>query len=165
MNLQVLRPSRKVLHSGDIFVWRILRSDFGFGRVVKTDCHEVDEPPNMILIYIYKSRSSAKEPVPELCCDKLLLPPKLINRLPWSRGYFEVIENRPLGAGDVLPVHCFHDKSWVKETYVNEYGIKLQRRTEPCGLFAMSSFRTIDTAISEALGIAPHPDNLPKPRA
>ena len=53
-------------------------------------------------MYIYDAFSPVKERIPELNKDKLLLPPLLTNRLAWSNGYFETIENHPLGPMDVL---------------------------------------------------------------
>lgn len=38
--------------------------------------------------------------------DRLLIAPIYINRLGWSRGYFETVGNRPLVPEDLLTQHC-----------------------------------------------------------
>jgi hypothetical protein len=158
MNLEVLRPSRKRLVPGDVFVYRLHGRDYGYGRVIRTDCRFFGG--GTVLIYIYAAFSPRKEHIPVLSRDKLLIPPVLINRLPWSRGYLETIECRPLGPDDVLPVHCFWSPAHVDEQYFNEDNGRLRQRTDPCGMHALSSFRTLDTRISVALGIPPSPDNV-----
>jgi len=160
MNMQVLKPSRKYPQPGDIFTYRLKGRDFGYGRVVRTDCLFGGER-DVILIYIYNVMSAAKLEIPELSRDGLLIPPKLINRLPWWHGYFETLCNRPLGPSDVLRIHCFSEGK--RGPYVEEDRQRLGRRSEPCGWYGLSSFRTIDSAISRALGVEPSPDTVPPP--
>lgn len=129
--------------------------DYLFGRVVKI-------VPKMLLgikgplIYIYKTRSPTPTPVPELNTGDLLVPPIGTNFLPWSRGYFQFIEHRPLCPSDVLKSHCFYDPS--RRKCYDEEGGELAKRTEPCGFFGIESYRTIDDAVSRALGIPLVPD-------
>lgn len=87
MNMQILKPSRRPLKAGDIFVYRIKGHDFGFGRVISTDTN-IGGGGGTIVIYIYDAFSKHKKEIPKLDKRKLLLPPLGINRLPWSRGYF-----------------------------------------------------------------------------
>jgi len=162
MNMQILKPSRKRLQPGDIFVYKIKGHDFGYGRVIRTDCM-FGGSGGTILLYIYSAFSSVKQRIPELSKDRLLLTPQLTNRLPWSRGYFETIENRPLGPADVLRVHCFYTDIYIRRRYLDEDGNRLRRRSEPCGSYGLSSFKTLDVKISMALGIEPSPDTLPPP--
>ena len=159
-NLRILKESRKPVHPGDIFVLQVFDDEYLFGRVVRTDATIVSMR-DVILIYIYNVRSRSKTPIPALPPDKLLIPPKFINRLPWSRGYFETVAHVPLQKDDLLPVHCFlmprpSERTPIK--YLDEYDRELDRRYEPCGFQALGSFRTVDDDISKALGIPVAPD-------
>jgi len=80
----------------------------------------------------------------------------MTNRLPWSKGYFEFVENRSLGPTDVLPQHCFKDD--VRWGYRDERGDRLERPVEPGGEWGLHSYRTIDDEISKALGIPLAPE-------
>ena len=86
--------------------------------------------------------------------DRLLFAPLVINRLPWSRGYFETIANLPLGEGQVLKQHCFE----ANGRYYDEKDRELPGPTAPCGLRGLESFRTVDDSVSQALGIPLAPD-------
>lgn len=154
LNLEKLTPSRKRLKIGDIFVLKPKTHPYCFGKIICIDA-KIGGFENCILIYIYNKFSNNKFNIPELNPKDLLIPPCAINRLPWSRGYFETIENRPLTKNDVLPIHCFRD---IRNRYFNEYGIKLKHPVEPIGDYALNSYRTIDDDVSRALGIPLAPD-------
>jgi hypothetical protein len=151
LNLAVLKPSRRRVRAGDLFVMLPTDGSYLFGRVVRTDA--VVLAPGAILIYIYRHRSRNKSvpPADFLRPQDLLVPPLLTNRLPWSRGYFETIANLPLVAEDVLSQHCFKRVSFGY--YVDEWGRRLPGPSEPTGTYGLHSYRTIDDAVSEALGI------------
>lgn len=154
MNLQVLRPLRKKPTVGDVFALRPAGRDFYFGRVVMVGTRVVSLPENL-LIYLYDAHAAAKDDVPDLRPDRLLVAPMVTNRLPFSKGYFDVVANRPIGRGDLLPVHCFRSSTGK---YFDEQKRPLRRKVEPCGELGLHSFRTIDDAVSEALGIPLAPD-------
>jgi hypothetical protein len=135
---------------GDIFVMQPPDGEFLFGRVISTDATPLGVG-GAILIYIYRSRSHDKTRVPELLVGQLLVPPMMTNKLPWSKGYFEFVENRPLAALDVLPQHCFKDD--VRGGYRDEHGNRLQEAVPPVGDWGLHSYRTIDDEVSKALGI------------
>lgn len=149
MNLVILKKSRRRPTPGDLFVMKPGRGPFLFGRVIKTDAN-AGGFPNANLIYIYKFRSTSKEMHGELRPDALLLPPITTNNLPWSRGYFEYVGNQPLQPQDCLPRHCFRDeRGW----FFDETGKRLRGPVDPVGEWGLHSFRTVDDAISTALGI------------
>lgn len=155
MNLAILKKSRREPREGDIFVMLPPDGQFLFGRVIDTNARPFGPDFRGVLIYIYRTRAAVKTPAPELRRSDLLIPPKMTNRLPWSRGYFEHLEERPLSSEDRLPQHCFKD---TLGGYRDQAGDVVPGPVEPVGLFALSSYRTIDDAISEALGIPLAPD-------
>lgn len=158
LNLRVLKPSRKPLRPGDIFVMQILDGRYLFGRVIFGDLPRGQAPmPKANLVYIYRELGDrpAAEAV-HLNPNDLLIPPVYTNRLGWSRGYFQTVENRPIDPSrDLLTQHCFRD---FTGKYRDETGRIITGAVEPCGDWGLSSYRWIDDHISDDLGIprAPH---------
>ena len=152
-NLQVIKPSRKVLQGGDIFVLHPRSRGYFFGRVVRTDAKiRYMTPTN--LVYLFAIESDSKTPPARLSAMQLLIPPLMTNRLPWSRGYFETVAHRGFEPGERLPVHCFRDWAFKRyERYWDDEERELSKRREPCGVYGLHSFLTIDVAVSNALGI------------
>lgn len=158
MNLALLKKNRNP-QPGDIFAMLPPDGLYLFGRCISRTA-VVGAPPNSIpncsMIYVYSSRSKQKEDIPHLSPESLLLPPMLTNTLPWSCGYFERIARLPLQPEDLLEQHCFEDV--VFGGYLDEQGMKIAGPVEPIGVSALKSYRTIDDAISKALGIPLAPD-------
>jgi hypothetical protein len=156
-NLRVLESSRRRLQAGDLFVMRFEEDLHVFGRIVSTEAWAGWSMPKAILIYVYDTKSPTLEPPPraDLRRDRLLVPPMMTNRLGWSRGYFQTVAHWPLEPGDTFERHCFDD---FRGTCYDEFTNKLPRCVEPCGDWGLHSFRTIDDAVSEALGIPLVPD-------
>ena len=152
-NLRVLKPSRKAPRAGDVFAMQLPDGRFMFGRVVSTEAMAGPSMPGAILIYIYRACFDSMEPDrSEFLPDRLLVPPMMTNRLPWSKGYFETVAHWPLDEpGDVLAQHCFLSAS--RGRYFDEAGNELRGPVEPVGDYGLHSFRTIDDAVSDALGI------------
>jgi Immunity protein 26 len=157
-NLQILKPSRKRPNAGDIFVVSPSTRGYFFGRLIATDA-QIGPMRNCHLLYLFATESKTKHPPSRLLIGDLLMPPLMTNRLPWSRGYFETVSHREFLPGERLPVHCFQELGRkTSQRYWNEYNRELAERFEPCGIYALRSYRTIDDAVSQALGIPPIPD-------
>jgi Immunity protein 26 len=154
-NLMVLVPSRRRVRAGDIFALRPSGRGYLFGRVIATDA-AVGPIADVNLIYIFDYETVKPSPPKDLTPDRLLIPPVVINRLPWSRGYFQHLEQRPITERERLPVHIF--KSSHGRLY-NEYGRRLDtlptanRGGPVTGQYGLHSFRTVDDEVSRALGI------------
>jgi hypothetical protein len=149
MNLAILRKSRRPPRRGDIFVVAPPDGLFLYGRVIATGV-VAGGFPNSNLIYLYGARSADKANIPELLRGQLLVPPMLTNNLPWTKGYLEFLQNRPIAPLDRFPQHCFEDtRGW----YFDEQGKRLTKPSDPVGQWGLQSFRTIDDEISKALGI------------
>lgn len=154
-NLEVLKPSRRAPVVGDIFVFRPAGRGYFFGRVVRTDA-KIRYGSDGILIYLFSIESDVKYPPEHLPIMRLLVPPVMTNRLPWSRGYFETVAHRGFVPGERLPVHCFY--SAATKSYLDDDANELSERREPCGTYGLGSFRTIDDEVSDALGMPRVPD-------
>lgn len=151
----MLRKSRRAPEVGDIFLLNP-PGTYLYGRVIRTDANPLGVGGG-ILVYVYGIRSSAPRPIPDLLRSDLLVPPMMTNRIPWSRGFFEFLENRSLTRFDVLEQHCFRGYLG-RDLHADEFGTELRRPVEPVGEFGLHSYRTIDDEISTALGIPLAPD-------
>lgn len=152
-NLKILQPSRRRLRPGDLFV---LQPDdrFCYGRVIRTDAFAGPSMSDANLIYLYRPRAETST-APErsaLSPHDLLVPPAMINRLPWSRGYFQTIAHWPLEEDEVLEQHCFRDG---RGRHLDEFRTVLPGPVEPVGTYGLHSFRSIDDLVSRALGLPP----------
>ena len=156
-NLRVLKPSRKRVKAGDLFAMQIPDGRFLFGRVITTEAR-IGPMDEVILLYIYKQRFSSKEPPDRdaFSREALLIPPQLTNRLGWTKGVFETVYHWPLEPHEVLEIHCFYDP--LRNKYFNERREELREPVGAVGFYGLGSFRTIDDAISDALGIGRVPD-------
>jgi hypothetical protein len=161
INMQRQRRSTAPPQAGDIFAIKPLDLPFLFGRVIRTDSM-IGGFSNVILIYIYKMRSHDKYAIPQLNRSDLLVAPIGTNQRPWSEGFFETVQRKPLDQSDVLSQHCFFDAMRTKPPfYLDEMGAPLLHEFEPCGTFGLTGYYYIDVLISEALGIeiAPRPND------
>ncbi|MFI4974726.1 MAG: immunity 26/phosphotriesterase HocA family protein [Caulobacterales bacterium] len=151
-NLKHIKRSNRLPAAGDVFVMQLPTEQYLFGRVVLADPPRGSAPgPHCYLVYIFASCSDTKKPeYQQLRPDNLLILPVWTNRLGWTKGYFQTIENVPIQAGALLRQHCFRRHDGV---YLDETGRRLTRRVEPCGLWGLASYRWIDDRVSDAVGI------------
>ncbi|MFK4084041.1 immunity 26/phosphotriesterase HocA family protein [Kribbella sp. NPDC020789] len=154
--MQVLKASRSKLRRGDVFALQPRGRRYLFGRIVDTETI-IGPMTDCLLIYVYRVQSEVKElpAAAELMPVNLLLPPMMTNRLPWSRGYFETIGHQEIDPGMTLDVHCFRGPDG---RFYDEKSHELPGPVEPVGVHALKSHRTIDDAVSKALGIPRAPD-------
>lgn len=149
LNMKVLRKTRKFPEQGDIFVYKIDDNGYRWGRVIKNDLRMMDFQ-NVILVYFYNVITKDKE-IPKLNKDSLLIPPTLLSKWPWSRGYFEKIVNAPLEKEDVLSTHYFRDLAF--KVCRNEKGEVLPNCIEFSDIYAIGNDTTIDRMLSKRLGL------------
>lgn len=149
IGLDVIEKSRKLPMVGDLFVLKPVGYDYYLGRVIKTDA-KIFTFNNCILVYVYNSHGAD----PVLMCqepsdqDNFLLPPLLINRLPWSKGYFKTICNIPLKADDQLEQHVFRT---YEGRLFDEYGKSLLEASGPVGMHGLWSYSAVGEAIQNKL--------------
>ena len=106
------------------------------------------------LVYIYDA-AGADQPSPgRLQPSNLLLGPAVVNRLGWSRGYWEIVSSQPASEVEVLRRHLFVRYRGAGPTnyeIVDENGRKVRCReffkpVDPRGLMpaGFSNFNHID---------------------
>ena len=156
--MRVLRPSREKREPGDVFVYQMPDELYRFGRLIARGVAVGGFEPSPIqhLVYFYRGESSSKSDLPNLQQLNLLVPPLVVNQKPWTLGYFERVARLPISSGESLASHCFRDS--LRGRFFDEHGHQLDRSVEPCGEWALQSYRTVDDALSAALGFEPVPD-------
>ena len=158
-NMRILRPSREERLAGDVFAYQMPDNHYRFGRLIaRSTAIGGFEPgdPSQHLIYLYKGHVDRIDEVPDLSPKNLLLPPIATNQKPWTRGYFQRVARESLRSSDVLEKHCFY--SAFRDKYYDLDGNELSDRIEPCGIWGLDSYRTIDDKLSQALGFDPVED-------
>ena len=150
-NLTKIRTSRKKVCEGDIFVLKILKDKYHWGRVISLNA-STGGFPNSTLIHIFNVITENYDIIPSLCKNNLLVPPIITNNLAWSKGLFYTVVNREITEEDKLTQYCFEDVIFKK--YVDENENVVPKRIEPCGYVGLESYRTIDDILSEKLGIS-----------
>jgi len=94
--------ARRAPQIGDLFVvHRPAPGESLYGRVISTTAI-VGPTHGCHLVYVYG-------PGPVRSRDRLLLPPMMTTRAPWSRQYFELVGSEPLLPGHFFECHGFRD--------------------------------------------------------
>jgi hypothetical protein len=152
-NMRMLRPSRAKRIAGDIFAYQMPDGLYRFGRLIARGTHVFIRESNTVehLVYFYRGESTSKQVIPTLERSNLLIPPLVTNQKPWTMGFFEFIDRRPLANSDILNTHCFRD---IRGGFVDENEKELKREVQPCGERALYSYVGIDRELSKALGFS-----------
>lgn len=155
MNLEKLAVSRRKPCVGDVFVVKPVGHPYFFGRVIRDDALPLGKEGGCaLLLYVYNVHAESLAAVPaRLSRDNLLIVPTFSNSLGWRHGYFQTVRTGALGEGDVLDVHCFRQPFMSPTGLIDEYARPLPKGTPSIDLAGLDSYRTIDVAISKALGL------------
>jgi hypothetical protein len=132
--------SRRAPQIGDVFS---IRGTALVGRVVSTTAI-VGPTHGCLLVYVY---ADAKRP----SRDRLLLPPMLTTRAPFSHGVFEYMKSRPLLPGDYFERHAFRD---AQGNVYDEEARPLPSTSvpdAPVGEWALQPADAIERAVATAL--------------
>jgi hypothetical protein len=113
--------------------------------------------PGANLVYLYGVQFDHRPPnLNNLTVANLLLPPVWTNNLGWTKGFFETLSNVSIRSFDLLPNPCFYVaplRPGAPGSYVDDNGERLHHRSDPCGEWALASYRWIDDRVSDALDI------------
>lgn len=160
---RVLRPSRRSLNPGDVFVMGLPTGRYLFGRVISTSARwsRAEGSGTTNLVYVFEHQSADKKPPGRvhLHVNRLLIPPQLINRLGWSQGYFETLETLPFEDGEVLAVHCFESNARAAgPRWFDDQANELPEPVPPVGVWGGGNHRTLEDAVCKALGLPREPE-------
>jgi len=152
-NMQKQEPYQKKIRTGDLFRLQYPRNRFLFGLVARV---LPVEKSKMYVVTIFRDESSSAAVIPKLSRNRLLIGPRIINRLGFSRGYMTVVDNIPLAAKIAFSDYVIRRSPdiWKLERGVVQEGENLV-------VFDFSgNYRSLDRDISEALGIDYAPEEI-----
>ena len=86
--LKVIKRTRKLAKKGDIFVFSPREGIYFYGLVVKDDVKS-DSEYNWYVIMLFKSKTNSLNDINFIpYYNDLLLPPLIVTRLYWTKGFF-----------------------------------------------------------------------------
>lgn len=149
--MKVLKKTRKRPLRGDVFVFQLDDGRVLYGRVVRDDVECLGV--RCFLIYIHDIILDTTEHQPEeFDTSSLLLPPMLVPQQMWTRGFFKNVESQSMAAKHELRQHCFDEqKHSGPDSYVDEYGKHLAKRSEPCGPAGIFTDLGVEAEVLKAL--------------
>jgi len=154
INLEQLKKSSTPPASGDIFALKVKGIGYYYGRVIKVNVKSGFGDAEAALIYLYDYCQNEREPVPDTLDKKqLIIPPLMINYLPWRKGYFETLINRPILKEDVYSAHCFKDP--MRDLCFDENGSIIKRIPNDSifGEYGLSSYGYVHRLLSKKLNL------------
>ena len=144
--------SRKYPKEGDIFLVQPLHNVYYYGKVIQTQIRSRNSCVNgMNLIFIYDESSDTKDIPDDLSHCNFLISPVIINKLPWSRGYFETIGNICVTEYErKIPFGFWNFQS---KTFVNAEGVPLTYKPKYWSDYGLASYAVVGEKIQDALNI------------
>lgn len=145
-----MHKSRKYPEEGDIFLVQPLSNVYYYGKVIQTHIKSRDScVKGMNLVFIY-DKCSVDQSIPDdLSHSGFLISPTIINKLPWSRGYFETIGNVPVTELEKNMSYGFW--SFLKKMFVDVEGIPLGYKPQYWSDYGLASYAVIGEKIQNAL--------------
>lgn len=159
--MQKFNVKTKWPKEGDIFDVRI-RDYRCPGRVVCTMATAFSDASNAVLIYIFSpgSKDSAHTSRREIKTDRLLVPPMVTNKKPWTLHYFRTLANLDFMEDEILDRHRFEfSYHGQHRAYFDEFANEVPDPAEIMGPWGLESYLTIDDTLSAALGVPLAPDD------
>lgn len=145
------QPYRKRIHEGDTFLL-----NFPDNLVIPVLVARVKPTPDDMvlggyLIYTYNPINRAQLSPACFTPGNMMFKPMFINRLGWSKGYFEKYETDTHDMISRIPKqHCFQHLL-KKSVCFNEWGEQIPCTPEPSS-YALTNYRRLDLKIAKAMG-------------
>ena len=148
--LQVIKRKRIYPEIGDIFEVNPIGDIFYYGLVVNNHINNINGE-DLLLILIFKKGVDLKESISRgISCDELLIPPQIVGKEYWTRGYFYNTEHY---SGQLKVDSCgFY--SIGKGKYYDEYGNEMESEPQLLGTYGVATIRGIAGKINQELIIA-----------
>ncbi|HEX3343801.1 MAG TPA: GNAT family N-acetyltransferase [Polyangiaceae bacterium] len=139
--------TRREPQLGDVFAVRRGEGEELVGRVVSTSA-VVGPTHGCLVVYLYRDEVARPKR------ERLLVPPILTTRGPWSRGYFAHLRSEPLLPGDYFERHVFRD---ARGGLVDDEARPLDapEAGEPVGEWRLFDVEAIEGAVAAALARLP----------
>ena len=145
--LQVIKRKRSYPEIGDIFSINPKGDLFLYGIVVNNHINNINGE-DLLLILIFKEGVNIQERVSEgVCCDDLLIPPQIVGKEYWTRGYFYNIEHY----NDKINTDSYGFYSIGKGKFFDEYGNEISGEPQLLGTYGVATITGIARKINQEL--------------
>ncbi|WP_349408980.1 immunity 26/phosphotriesterase HocA family protein [Pseudalkalibacillus sp. SCS-8] len=144
-----MKPSRKKLKDGNIFVLQPKKGLYMFGKVIRANLNmENDIGMNGgTIVHIYKGVYSNYKEIPYLSSENLLLPPQIIINNGWTRGFFMNVGNSEVTNKDIPESYGFYHDFWNKSYDIE--GNELEEKPKVCGSLSISNYMVIQAMLNK----------------
>ena len=149
IELVKMKPSRKKLRDGDIFVLQPKKDSYMFGKIIRAKLN-MENAVGMnggTIVHIYKGIYNSYEEIPDLTSQKLLLPPQIIINNAWTRGFFMNVGNSEITDEDIPQSYGFYHDFWNKSFDID--GHELAGKPEVCGSLSISNYMVIQARLNK----------------
>lgn len=145
--LQVIKRKRIYPEIGDIFKINPINDIYLHGVVLNNHIYSINGD-DLLLILIFKQDIDIKQSIGNgVTEDELLLPPQIVGKEYWSRGYFYNIDRY-----DELPnIEDYGFYSVGKAKFFDEYGNELLNQPRLLGTFGVTTISGIAKKINQEL--------------
>lgn len=145
-----MEPSRKRPKEGDVFLTQPFLGTYYYGKVIQTRIKSEDSCVNgMNLIFLYNRLADGRTVPDDLGEEDFLIPPVIINKLPWSRGYFETIGNAAVTESERNRSYGFW--RFQTKTFVDVTGAPLAEKPLCWSDHGLASYAVVGERIQAAL--------------
>lgn len=148
--LQVIKRKRIYPEIGDIFKVNPKEDLFYYGLVVNNHINNINGE-ELLTILIFKEGVDIKESISRgVDLDELLIPPPIVGKEYWTRGYFYNVEHY----NEKINVDNYGFYSIGKGKYFDEYGNEIAHEPQLLGTYGVATIIGIARKINQELIIA-----------
>lgn len=148
--LIAMKRSLKYPQEGDVFALQPQRNIFCFGKVIRTNLKSTDSfIKGMTLVFIYDCLCIEKVVPEHFDEEELLIAPIIVNNQPWSKGYFETVDNVPVSEREINLEFGFWDL--LTGEYVDIQGKKMRKKPEYCSIYGLGSYGIVGKEVRKAI--------------
>lgn len=147
--LQVIKRKRIYPEIGDIFRINPKGELFFHGIVVNNHINN-NNGEDLLLVFIFKEGVNIKEVLVSVENDYLLLPPQIVGKEYWSRGYFYNIDHYDRR----LNIDNYGFYRIGEGKFVDEYGNEVAAEPQLLGTYGVSTIYGIAMEVNKELIIA-----------
>lgn len=145
--LQVIKRKRLYPEIGDIFKVNPRDNIYFYGVVLNNHIHNINGD-DLLLVLIFKQNIDIKGSIINgVKEDDLLLPPQIIGKEYWTRGFFYNVEHYD----EILNVKNYGFYSIGKGEFVDEYGKELANQPKLLGTYGVAAISGIARKINQEL--------------
>lgn len=148
--LQVIKRKRIYPQIGDIFKINPKGDISLYGIVVNNHINNINGE-DLLLILIFKEGVDIKESICKgISCDELLIPPQIVGKEYWTKGFFYNIEHY----NEKINVDSYGFYSIGKGKFFDEYGKEITTEPQLLGTYGVATIMGIAGKINQELIIA-----------